>query len=407
MAYGDGVDDAALQSAWNDFCERLRTAGELAFKDVNPGSPLERADAFRFLTQNLGQAFDLALETRDTRHPMMHAFCTPLRKLGADSADFAYHQAWIDGQCEYRISGVAGTARFFNIAVQGPRPEFRPGTQLRSLHEPFGDTPETNLFGHQISVDSDGTFELYVGGDRRSQNWLPTTPGSRKLFIRQGFDRWDEEPWTLRIERVDMDDPRPMPTPTEMIEAFEWAGNFVTGLMADWPDSQIATGAIDVAHPNTVRAADSAGDPRRGRTVELMAWELHDDQALILELGQTEAFWMVCLGGVFMNSFDYLYRPVSYTPSRAAVDADGTVRFVLCGDDPGYANWLDTQGFTRGTLAIRTILADRGPELQTRLVAREELDSVLPADSPRASPSERRDRMRERFRAIQRQRFGV
>ena len=44
-------------------------------RTIIPPTPLHRADAFRFLTQNLGQAFDLALETKDTRYPVMHAFC--------------------------------------------------------------------------------------------------------------------------------------------------------------------------------------------------------------------------------------------------------------------------------------------------------------------------------------------
>ncbi len=51
-----------------------------------------RADALRFLTQNLGQAFDLALETRDPGYPQIHPLCTPTRKLGGDVADFTYRR---------------------------------------------------------------------------------------------------------------------------------------------------------------------------------------------------------------------------------------------------------------------------------------------------------------------------
>ena len=54
------------------------------------------------------------------------------------------------------------------------------------------------------SKEPDGSFELFVGGSQREPNWLPTTSGSRKLFIRQVFDRWDEAPARLRIERVDL-----------------------------------------------------------------------------------------------------------------------------------------------------------------------------------------------------------
>ena len=93
MAFGDSPHDNALRDAWNLFCDRLKEAGALAFKNHNPATPLHRADGFRFLTQNVGQAFDLALETKDPRFPALHAFCNPTRKLGGDAADFTYVQA--------------------------------------------------------------------------------------------------------------------------------------------------------------------------------------------------------------------------------------------------------------------------------------------------------------------------
>ena len=79
MAFGDGPHDAALQAAWSEFCGQLQRAGERVFKDHNPSSGTHRVDAYRFLTQNLGQAFDLALETRDTGYPALHTFCGPTR----------------------------------------------------------------------------------------------------------------------------------------------------------------------------------------------------------------------------------------------------------------------------------------------------------------------------------------
>ena len=47
MAYGDGPDDEALRTAWHAFCDRLKEAGDKAFKDANPTGPLMRADASR------------------------------------------------------------------------------------------------------------------------------------------------------------------------------------------------------------------------------------------------------------------------------------------------------------------------------------------------------------------------
>lgn len=410
MALGDGSDDFMLAAAWSTFCDQLRAAGALAFKQVNPPAPLHRADAFRFLTQNLGQAFDLALETKDPAYPLLHTFTHATRKLGADAADFLYQQTWIDGAHAYRLHGTKGSARFFNLTVQGPRPDVS-ASGAPSLHEPFGDVPEANLFGHQIEADADGSFELFIGGPERGVNWLPTTPDSRKLFIRQGFDHWDETPWRFHIERIGMDTPRPLPLPADMAQAFDWSGNFVTGLMRDWPDHpyQHSGGMVDPAQPNRFPALPQSGDGdvQRGRAVAAMVWRLEPGEALVISFAPGDSFWMASLGGTFMNSYDYLYRPVSYTPSRAAVDSDGKVRLVLCAEDPGYRNWLDSCGFEQGNLTLRTLMSATGPKVETQLVRVDELASVLPPDTRKVSMEQRTALLLERFRGVQQQRLGV
>lgn len=409
MAFGSSPHDADLRAAWQAFCQRLQEAGERVFKDYNPATPELRADGFRFLTQNLGQAFDLALETRSTKYPVLHPFCHPHRKLGGDAADFLYLQAWIDGESVYKISGNRGTARFFNITVQGPRPEKQPGTDIPSLHDPFGDIPEANLFGHQLKTAWDGSFELYIGGPRREPNWLPTTPGSRKLFLRQGFDRWDELPARMSIERIDMDTPRPLPMPQDMIEAMQWAGRFVVALMDDWPDHPYRySPAVDPVNVNQFPAdsANDASDRKRGRAAAHMCWELAADEALIVEFDSHDGFWMVSNNGVFFNSMDYLYRPVSYTPSRTKVDPDGKIRLILCHDDPGYHNWLDTQGFVRGNLTYRNLMSTAETTFRTQLVKRADLAKALPPESAKVTREERVAQMRARFDAIRR-RYGI
>lgn len=410
MAFGDSPHDAALRKAWTTFCERLQAAGELAFKDHNPATPLHRADAFRFLTQNLGQAFDLALETKNTKYPALHPFCAPTRKLGGDAADFVYLQAWIDGESVYKISGNRGTARFLNFTVQGPRPEKQPGTNIRSLHEPFGDIPEANLFGQQLQAAWDGSFELYIGGPKRGPNWLPTTPGSRKLFLRQGFDRWDELPARMRIERIDMNEPRPMPTPEDIVRSVDWAARFVFDVMNDWPDHPYESSpAVDPVNVNLFPGAgtgEEGSDQRRGRAVAHMCWELQPDEALIIEFASHKNFWMLSSNGVFFNSFDYLYRPVSYTPSRTKVDSDGKVRLILSHDDPGYHNWLDTQGFVRGNMTYRNLMTSETTVIDTKLVKRNALAAALPQDMAKITKEERAAQLHARFDSI-RQRYSL
>lgn len=409
MAYRDGPADHALRAAWRQFCEQLAAAGDQVFKEANPSSPLMRADAFRFLTQNLGQAFDLALETKDPAFPQLHPLCTPTRKLGGDVADFTYRQAWIDGAHTYRITGERGTARWLNITVQGPRPVTIPGTDWPSLHEPFGDIPETNIFGHQLHTEN-GHFELYIGGAERPGNWLPTTPGSRKLFIREAFDDWFETPTALSIERLGMDGPRPVPTSGDMVDAMRWAGDFLTGAMRDWPEHSwnYSGGVCDPAYLNQFppKVADTESDAKRGRMAAHMVWALEPDEALIVEMDQHDGFWIFGMGGVFAGSMDFLYRPVSYTPARTAVDGDGVVRLVLAHDDPGVHNWLDTQRMSNGNLTYRNLLSQNPAALRTRLVKRAELQEALPPDTATVTGDERVRQLHDRYHSVK-LRYGI
>lgn len=411
MAFGDDAADEPLRDAWYEFCDGLKDAGDLVFKDANPPAALHRADAMRFLTQNLGQAFDLAFETRDPAYPQIHQLCTPTRKLGGDVADFTYRQAWIDGGNVYKITGRRGTARWFNVTVQGPRPETIPGTDSPSLHEPFGDIPEANIFGHQLKTDHDGNFELFIGGPERDENWLPTTPGSRKLFIREAFDAWFETPTALTIERIGMDGPRPPAGPEAMIDAMSWAGAFLTGAMRDWPEHSWnhSGGVCDPAYPNRFppeKVADTDADVKRGRMAAHMVWRLEPDQALIVEMDDHDGFWVFGMGGVFAGSLDFLYRAVSYTPARAAVDGDGVVRFVIAHDDPGIHNWLDTQGFSDGNLTYRNLMSRNAATFRTQLVPRSEVLDVLPSDTVRVDSAERAAQLRDRYRSVK-LRYGL
>ena len=403
MAFGDGPDDAALDARVG---RRSATGSRLPASRCSrttTSASRQRVDGFRFLTQNLGQAFDLALETRDTRYPSLHPFCNPTRKLGGDCADFIYQQAWIDGESTYRIAGDRGTAQVLNITVQGPRPD-GPGV----LHEPFGDVPEANLFGDQLDARARRHASRSMSaGPPRGPNWLPTTPGSRKLFIRQGFDSWDERPARMRIERVDMASPKPLPTPTEMVEAIGLGGEFVTGLMDDWPEFPFTYGGVDAGPAEQVSGCrrSSPDDEKRGRAATNMHWVLAPDEALVIEFDAHDGLWTLTNMGVFFNSMDFLYRPVSYTPSRTKVDGDGKVRLILAHDDPGYHNWIDTQGFERGNLTYRHMLEGAPAVLRTRVVERAQLSDVLPADSAWATAQERTEQMWARFTGI-RQRYA-
>jgi hypothetical protein len=99
---------------------------------------------------------------------------------------------------------------------------------------------------------------------------------------------------------------------------------------------------------------------------------------------------------------DYLYRPISYTPSRTKADSDGKIRMIMAHKDPGFHNWIDTCGFERGVLANRNQATDQITEFDTRVVKHADLARELPADSAKVTSEERTAQMQRRFYAISR-----
>ncbi|MEO5586877.1 MAG: hypothetical protein ABIQ81_04190, partial [Novosphingobium sp.] len=219
------------------------------------------------------------------------------------------------------------------------------------------------------------------------------------------------------IERLGMAAPPSPPSPERMIAAFDWAGDFLTGAMRDWPEHSWATsgGVVDPAQrnrfpedkrANDAAAADNAADARRGRMAAHMIWRLAPDEALIVEMDAHDGFWIFGMGGVFAGSLDFLYRPVSYTPARTTIDADDVVRLVIAHDDPGVSNWLDTQGFSDGNLTYRNLMSQNPATFRTRLVKRSAVLAALPADTAMVTPEQRAARLRDRYRSIK-LRFGI
>ena len=133
-----------------------------------------------------------------------------------------------------------------------------------------------------------------------------------------------------------------------------------------------------------------------------LPWRLAPNEALVLQFADGGDFWMLTNMGAFWNSMDYLYRPVSYTPSRTAVDPDRCVRLVMAHEDPGVHNWIDTQGFSEGYLTMRVIGSRQLPEVSTSVVLVAELDTVLPAATRRVTREERAAQLHTRFNAIRR-----
>ena len=86
---------------------------------------------------------------------------------------------------------------------------------------------------------------------------------------------------------------------------------------------------------------------------------------------------------------------------QAVVDDDGVFRCVISHRDPGVYNWLDTGGYSWGTLNGRWLLTDAWPEPEMRVVPFDEIGKHVRAQTRRVTPNERSELLRCRARAAQ------
>src|SRR6185436_7091275 len=134
-------------------------------------------------------------------------------------------------------------------------------------------------------------------------------------------------------------------------------------------------------------SAHESADARRGRVIETMSWDLAADDVAIIEFeAERDAFWQMSACTVFGASLEFRYRQVSLTSGMAPVDADGVTRVIVAHDDPGFANWIDVQGHTRGWMLFRNMQTRATPELRTRVVKAADLEREIGAIATRISP---------------------
>jgi hypothetical protein len=119
-------------------------------------------------------------------------------------------------------------------------------------------------------------------------------------------------------------------------------------------------------------------------------WELEPDEALILEVEPPRGvYWSISLGNPWLETIHYGRHQSSLNGHQAVVDPDGLVRFVLCSQDPGVANWLDTAGHSNGAMLLRCVRTETAPVPRVRVVKVDEVRSALPAETTLTTPQQR------------------
>ena len=356
--------------AWDEFCDTLKAAGAALNYPGAPRDSFNQAEGYRYLTRLARGGLMAFVEYSDPRAPVLHRVAHETVKLGSDNPDNYYQTAAIHGDYDYRISGHRNTVKYLGF-----------GTQAGHYGQGGGMPPTGYVEAEELGIGADGYFELTVSSRPHDSNWLPMTPESRTLIVRQTFlDRSVEEPADLRIERINCadEDRRPEPlTPEQIDEGLKAASTLVAGasmLFANWARGfRKHTNTLPMFDPEVSLAA--GGDPNI--VYYHSHWALSEDEVLLIEVMPPQCeHWNFQVNNYWMESLDYRYHTIHTNKKLAQYEEDGSVRLVVAHRDPGLANWLETAGHTSGTMCFRWIKAKGHPQPQTRVVGLSELEAL-------------------------------
>ena len=332
---------------WDEFCDTLKRAGQQVLRPEAPTDPLTRVEGFRYLTRLLRGALESCVEFGDPRYPVFYSLSHETLKIGADNPDNLYLNAKVDGRFEYRIRGTRGTVHYLALS-----------TKAGNYAKTGGLAPTGFIDSHTLQVERDGTLVITVSVKPHAENWLPMTPESEMVIVRQTFlDRAKERRAELTIERVPLGDPPEPLASAALEERLTNAARFIEGtarIFADWAQD-FAARPNELPPQDQSRYQAAGGDP----TIYYYHgyWALDAEQALVIEVPRLPECdsWNFQLNNYWMESLDYRYQRIHVNKHTATYASDGSCTIVVAHRDPGVPNWVTTAGHAVGTMCFRWI----------------------------------------------------
>jgi hypothetical protein len=360
-----GPTKGTSAEAWEQFCERLKEAGQSVLRSDTTLGEIDHAEGLRYLGRLTRLGLELCFEHSDPDFPQLLNAWNATTKAGSDNPDNLYLNTPIAGDREYRLRGTRGTAPSLRFAT------------LADRNAAYGVMTFTgSLRAQDMSFDSDGGFEVVVSRDPRPGNWLPLAADSSLLIVRQNFaDRSRERPATVSIERIGGPaTPKPL-SEKRARWSLRASASFVSRIAtryAEWP-------RWFQAQPNRLHDLEETpfreegGDPN---TCYLHGyWTIGADEALVLETPVPECdVWNFQLNNYWMESLDYRHHQVCVNKHGARYNPDGSVTLVVASSDPGVGNFLDTAGHRCGMMILRWTRAQSHPLPRCRVV---KLDTLI------------------------------
>lgn len=363
--------DSVFDRVWNACCAELQQAAIATSLLAADRNALDAADGHVQLATLLEAALRWYLRGDDPDFPrFIDINDTP------EVADNLF--AAVRGNAAYRVSGDVSSLFDFNISVHTNWAWLGPSIVS-------GDLGRQNLI-----IDESGRFELLLSAHEQPGNWLPLPPNAAYIQIREYHQDFSpHRSGCFDIVRLGSEGQAPARFTPELVatklrQAASWARNYVAF-------HQRAQTRVFPAEANTMHPPGPQKGGNRHIWYGFGRFALRSNKALVLEFERPNArLWSIqWLLDPWYESADLLNRMTGLPGREAHVNADGAIRVVLSGRDPGVPNWLDTTGYERGLFVTRWIWCEQGPDIRLFTVGLDQLRTRLPADTPIFTPEQR------------------
>ncbi|MFL3654542.1 MAG: DUF1214 domain-containing protein [Halioglobus sp.] len=387
---GDNRNDIRLKAGWDDFCDQLKGAGDLIFRDSTPTHDIDRAKGLRLLARNVSLALQFHLDNNDPDFPELMHYFDPIRKQGGDNTDALYMGAPINGDHTYRISGMRGDARYFAVTV------------VEDGATPWGGAVVGSLIDGDIEVDEDGRFEIVLSAREHPGNWIQTTAGSWRVTVRQFFADWENEaPMVACIDRIGELKHNPVLTVEEITRGLSDSAAWVRESTFYWANMLDKWKVQPNQFLSYRQLDDNAIDATPGGEPLICYWQVPEDEVLVVRVTPPTAdYWAVEFGNCWWETMDYRYRLCSTNCHHATLEDDGELLLVVAHEDPGVPNWLDPSGHMEGYITVRWIGAANYPTPECTQMKRQALADYLPSAVHTVSAAQRREQLAARRRGV-------
>ncbi|MDP6978503.1 MAG: hypothetical protein QF570_07865 [Myxococcota bacterium] len=431
-----------LGEAWGEFVAGLeRAQASLTDPKDFPPAPTERnlAEGYRYALGHIGRMIELEMRM-DPRFPEFHRSIDMLRKWTAENPDTMYLKAPLDPNAYYRVRGTAADTREWRDSSRGRTgPKAPRMVTFQTITDVPGATGElaemaqcksqTLAFINVFDLKLEGNrFEILIGPEEPADhrgNFLPTRKTmtcastgetglaeARWLAVREIFSDWEfEAALELDIVREDAIGETKAPIDAAFVaKRLKRIGDELPKQIRFWNLLQ--------KFPLEMRD-DANGDGRRNLPLnginqpappftaggvagsrQLYAsglYQLAPDEALVVKVtAPVEPHYIgMQLGNLWFEGPDQQNHVSSLSGHQLPVSSDGSRYYIISIADPGYQGWVATTGYDYGQHAMRFVFredppADKMPTAEAFVTKLKRLDQVLPADTPRITPEQRR-----------------